>query len=90
MGLKIKLVKSFAGASARQLATISGLGLSRFGQERLLKDSPAIRGMLFKVQHLVRSEVVKENPKARIRHKSRRAVVREAARAAREAGGKKE
>ena len=84
MGLKIKLVKSFSGASERQLATITGLGLTKFGEERLLKDTPAIRGMVFKVKHLVHSEKVAEEPKANPRRKSRRAVVRERARAARE------
>lgn len=81
MGLKIKLIKSIAGASERQLATICGLGLTKFGQERMLKDTPAIRGMLFKVKHLVSSEVVKEEAKTRKRLKPRVARVREAARA---------
>ena len=81
MGLKITLVKSFAGASDRQLRTIAGLGLKKFGQERLLKDTAAIRGMLFKVQHLVKSEKVAEEPKPRARIKPRRATLREAARA---------
>ncbi|HEX4621820.1 MAG TPA: 50S ribosomal protein L30 [Myxococcaceae bacterium] len=84
MGLKIKLVKSFAGASERQLATIAGLGLTKFGQEKLLKDTPSIRGMVFKVQHLVHFEKVAEEPQAKARHKARRAVVRERARAAHE------
>ncbi|MFZ5468054.1 MAG: 50S ribosomal protein L30 [Myxococcota bacterium] len=86
MGIKIKLVKSFAGASDSQLRTIEGLGLWKFGQERLLKDTPAIRGMVFKVKHLVSSEVVKEEPKTRQRKKPRIARVREAARAKRQAG----
>jgi large subunit ribosomal protein L30 len=54
MAIKVKLVKSSSSASARQLATISGLGLSKFGSERVLKDSPALRGMIDKVQHLIR------------------------------------
>ena len=49
MGLKIKLVKSFAGASDTQMRTIRGLGLKKFGQVRLLKDTPEVRGMVFKV-----------------------------------------
>jgi large subunit ribosomal protein L30 len=89
MGLKITLTKSFSGSSARQLGTIAGLGLTKFGQSRLLKDTPAIRGMIFKVQHLVAHEVVKDEPKAKKRLKPRRAVVREAARAAREKEAKK-
>lgn len=81
MGLKIKLIKSFAGSNERQLATIRGLGLTKFNEERLLKDTPAIRGMLFKVQHLVSSQKVAEEPKLRARNKPRRAKLREAARA---------
>jgi large subunit ribosomal protein L30 len=81
MGLRIKLVKSFAGAPKTQLDTIRGLGLRRFGQERVLRDTPAIRGMVFKVKHLVSHEVVKDEPKVLPRRKSRRASVRERARA---------
>ena len=84
MGLKITLTKSFSGSSERQLATIAGLGLTKFGQSRLLKDTPAIRGMVFKVQHLVAHEVVKDEPKPHKRKKPRRAIVRERARAAHE------
>jgi len=82
MGLKIKLVKSFAGASASQLRTIEGLGLRKFGQEKLLKDTPANRGMVFKVKHLVSHEVVKEEPAAIKRRKPRKIVQRDRARAA--------
>jgi large subunit ribosomal protein L30 len=82
MGLKIKLMKSFSGSNERQLRTIAGLGLRKFGQERLLKDTPEIRGMLFKVQHLVSHEVVKEEPKKTVRRKPRHIRNRDAARAA--------
>jgi len=82
MSIKVKLVKSSSGASARQLATISGLGLSKFGSERILKDSPAVRGMLEKVRHLVSFETVSEEPKVRVRQKPRKIRVRDAARAA--------
>ena len=81
MGLKIKLIKSFSGASERQARTIQGLGLSTFNQERLLKDTPAIRGMLFKVQHLVTSQKVAEEPTVRVRTKPRGEKLRLAARA---------
>jgi len=85
MGLRIKLTKSFAGASETQLRTIAGLGLRKFGQERLLQDSPAVRGMIFKVRHLVSSQVVKDNPKKASRRKPRLVRAREAARARRAA-----
>jgi large subunit ribosomal protein L30 len=81
MGLKIKLVKSFAGASKDQLATIEGLGLRKFGQEKLLEDTPATRGMVFKVKHLVSQQVVAEEPKKRERRKPRKIRARDAARA---------
>lgn len=82
MALKIKLVKSFAGASKDQLATIAGLGLTKFGQERLLKDTPAIRGMVFKVKHLVSQEVVNGDAPVRKRRKPRKIVQRDRAHAA--------
>ena len=81
MGLKIRLVKSFAGASDSHMKTIKGLGLKKFGQERVLRDTPAIRGMLFKVKHLVSLELVSENPEAKPRRKPRKALLRERARA---------
>ena len=89
MGLKVKLIKSFSGSNERQLRTIAGLGLRKFGQERLLKDTPAIRGMIFKVQHLVTHEVVKDEPKQTVRRKPRHIKNRDAARKAAAAEAKK-
>lgn len=80
MGLKVTLVKSVAGSSADQRATVVGLGLGKFGDSRVVKDTPAIRGMVFKVKHLVTQEVVKEDPKARKRLKPRIVRARELAR----------
>jgi large subunit ribosomal protein L30 len=82
MALKIKLTKSIAGASESQLATIEGLGLKKFGQERLLQDTPSVRGMVFKVKHLVSSEVVEGEAPKRQRRKPRKIAVRDRARAA--------
>jgi large subunit ribosomal protein L30 len=81
MGLKIKLVKSYAGAPETQLRTIAGLGLKKMGQERVLQDTPAIRGMVFKVKHLVSQEAVPDEPVKRERRKPRRVRLREQARA---------
>jgi large subunit ribosomal protein L30 len=36
-----------------QRATLVGLGLNRVGRERTLEDTPAVRGMVAKVAHLV-------------------------------------
>lgn len=81
MGLEVTLMKSFSGASESQLATITGLGLKKFGQKRLLKDTPEIRGMVFKVKHLVSQRVVKEEPAKKPRRKPRKILRRDAARA---------
>jgi large subunit ribosomal protein L30 len=89
MGLKVKLTKSFSGANERQMRTIQGLGLRKFNQERLLQDTPEIRGMIFKVQHLVSHEVVKEEPKKTVRRKPAHIRNRDARRAAEAAEAKK-
>ena len=39
-----------------QRATLVGLGLNRIGRRRELVDTPAVRGMIAKVQHLVKVE----------------------------------
>jgi len=36
-----------------QRATLVGLGLNRIGRESVLDDTPAIRGMIAKVAHMV-------------------------------------
>lgn len=81
MGIHVKLVKSHSGASERQVATVRGLGLEKFGSERILKDTPQVRGMLNKVRHLVEFKDVKDEPKPSTRRKPRKIRVRDAARA---------
>jgi large subunit ribosomal protein L30 len=36
-----------------QRATLAGLGLNKVGRERELEDTPAVRGMIAKVAHMV-------------------------------------
>ena len=38
----------------KQRQTLVGLGLNKMNRRRTLEDTPAVRGMLRKVQHLVR------------------------------------
>jgi large subunit ribosomal protein L30 len=52
--LRLELYKSPIGYSARQRATVQALGLRRLRQVVVQSDTPAIRGMLAKVSHLVR------------------------------------
>ncbi len=51
--LRITLVKSGIGYSVRHKATLRALGLRRLHQTVEQVDSPALRGMLSKVNHLV-------------------------------------
>lgn len=50
--LQIKQVKSGIGAPHDQRATLQALGL-KHQRAVIQKDNPAIRGMIFKVRHLV-------------------------------------
>jgi large subunit ribosomal protein L30 len=54
--LKITLVKSAIGYSARQKGTVRALGLRRLGQTVEQSDTPVIRGMINKVSHLIKVE----------------------------------
>ena len=58
--MKIKVIqrKSAIGRPQRQRDTLRGLGLNKLHKERILDDTPAIRGMINKVSHLVEWSVV--------------------------------
>ena len=54
--LKITLVKSTIGFNKKQAKVVEGLGLRRIGHSVELADTPATRGMIHKVRHLVAVE----------------------------------
>ncbi len=54
----VKQVASAARRPAIQTATLKGLGLNRIGRMRELEDTPAVRGMVRKIPHLV--QIVEE------------------------------
>lgn len=56
--LKITYVKSSIGYAKDQKATVRSLGLRKLHQSVMQQDTPAIRGMAFKVRHLVKVEEV--------------------------------
>ena len=58
--LKVTLKHSAIGRPKTQLKQIMGLGLRRIGQSRVLENTPAVRGMVKKVLHLVAVEEVKK------------------------------
>ncbi|MCC6918405.1 MAG: 50S ribosomal protein L30 [Alphaproteobacteria bacterium] len=39
---------------ADQRATLIGLGLNKIRRQSTLKDTPEVRGMIYKIRHLVR------------------------------------
>jgi large subunit ribosomal protein L30 len=54
--VKVRLLKSLAGTRQDHRATVYGLGLKKINQVSELVDSPAVRGMINKVNYLVRIE----------------------------------
>jgi large subunit ribosomal protein L30 len=49
-------IASPIGRTKDQEATLKGLGLNKLNRTRELEDTPAVRGMITKVHHLVRVE----------------------------------
>lgn len=56
--LKVTLNRSVIGSTETQRATIKGLGLRRIRSSRVLENTPAVRGMIKKVIHLVDVEEI--------------------------------
>jgi large subunit ribosomal protein L30 len=50
----VEQTRSPIGRPADQRATLIGLGLNKIGRRKVLEDTPAVRGMIAKVAHLVR------------------------------------
>jgi large subunit ribosomal protein L30 len=51
--LRIRMIGSVIGCTEEQRATVRGLGLRRLHQVVEREDTPAVRGMVRKVPHLV-------------------------------------
>ena len=56
--LKITLVKSTIGAIPKHKKTVEALGLRKLNKTVEMPDNEAVRGMIHKVQHLVKVEEV--------------------------------
>jgi large subunit ribosomal protein L30 len=52
--LKVQLVRSPIGCKASHRATVRGLGLGKLNSVRELEDTPAVRGMINKIDYLVK------------------------------------
>ncbi|MCL2277116.1 MAG: 50S ribosomal protein L30 [Treponema sp.] len=57
--IKIRLVRSTIGQIPRHRATVRSLGLRKIGSCTVQEDTPAIKGMVRSVSHLVKVEDVK-------------------------------
>ena len=56
--LKVTLIRGKDGRGRKQLGCVNGLGLRRINHSVELEDTPAVRGMISKVMHLVQVEVI--------------------------------
>ena len=61
--LKVTLKKGLVGRPADQRGTVRALGLKRIGQSVEKEDRPEIRGMIFKVKHLLDVEKIGQSSK---------------------------
>lgn len=53
MKIKVVQTRSAIGRAQDQHQTLRGLGLTKIRKESILEDTPAVRGMIRKVAHLV-------------------------------------
>jgi len=56
--LKITLIKSTIGCKKDQIATVEALGLKKIRGVVEKQDTPQVRGMIYKVNHLVTVEEI--------------------------------
>jgi large subunit ribosomal protein L30 len=54
--IKVKLVRGLAGTKQQHRDTVRGLGLRKLNQVSEVADTPAVRGMINRVNYLVRIE----------------------------------
>ena len=52
--IKVRLLKSINNVRREHRATVHGLGLKKINQVSELTDTPAVRGMINKINYLVR------------------------------------
>ncbi len=56
--IKVTLTKSIIGSKKDQIATVKALGLKKIRDEKIHEATPAIKGMVAKVCHLVSVEEI--------------------------------
>ena len=58
--IRVTQTGSPIGRQKSQRATLIGLGLNKLNRSRVLEDTPSVRGMAAKINHLVRVELLDE------------------------------
>ena len=56
--IKVTLVRSTIGFNKKQALVVKSLGLGKLNSSNVLPDNQAVRGMIFKVKHLVNVEEI--------------------------------
>lgn len=56
--LRVTYIRSSIGNEKSQKVTVRSLGLRKLNHTVVLNDTPQVRGMIYKVRHLVRVEEV--------------------------------
>ena len=60
MKLKITQTQSTIACLKNHIANIQALGLHHVGDTVIKEDNPAVRGMIFKVKHMVKVEEIED------------------------------
>ena len=88
--IRVTQLRGLSHKSEAQRLVLKGLGLRRIGHTVEVRDTPAMRGMVVKVQHLVNVEVLKgEAALFGLRHRNGDGSLKAAAPAAAKAPAKK-
>ena len=69
--VKVTLRRGLVGRPRDQRGTVQALGLKRIGHSVIKEDRPEIRGMIFKVKHLVEVEEMPEDKKKQTKGEGR-------------------
>ena len=56
--IKVTLIRSSIGSRKNQMENLKGLGLRKVNSNSILENTSSVRGMIRKVQHLVRIDTI--------------------------------
>jgi large subunit ribosomal protein L30 len=69
---RLQLIRGRIGTSAQQRAALDCLNLTKINDVKIVNDSPAMRGQIFKLQHLLKIEPSAVGPVKKIRTSSKK------------------